>query len=390
MPQQTFECEVLTPLFLGGSEARGTPELRAPSLRGAMRYWYRALLGGTQASSLESLHQFESALFGKAEEGGALVTRLQLAEKQQTQAYEKDHAIRTPKGDFLPTGKDYLLWSMSSTGKPGTPRFQPSRQYIEPGSHFKFTLSAKLDSTVIQKGEAAFWLLANLGAVGARSNRGAGSFQAIGNGLANSFTIASSVEELQGYLHLGLARCLEQVGRTWRSFLKDEQAEFDTLHPGFCDIFIVAETPTGWSDYRSALNGLGNRFRDFRTHLNPKGIGKSEHDAVLRWLERGGKGPQLKRPVFGLPIPFRYSQGGPSDVILHADGDRRGSPLHIRVTRLSNGNYVGVLTLFKSRFLPDKTDLKLQERKWTAPPPPDFTVIQDFIRTFPVHEGVTL
>ncbi len=389
MLQHTFECEVLTPLFLGGAEARGKPELRAPSLRGAMRYWYRALLGGAVSPALASLHEAESELFGKAEAGGALVTRLRVMEQQQ-KPYEKDRAIPTRQGDFRPTGKDYLLWSMSSTGKPGTRRFQPPRQYIEPGSRFEFTLNAKLDEDVLKKGEIAFWLLANLGAVGARANRGAGSFQATSGSAAIPFRIAASIENLQAYLHSGISACLEQAGGEWRAFSNDEQAEFDILHPDFCEIFIVADNPQGWQDYRAALDGLGNRFRDFRTHLHPKGIGKSDHDAVLRWFERGGKGPQLRRPVFGLPIPFRYSQGGPADVIVHEEGDRRGSPLHMRLTRLSNGHYVGVLTLFKSRFLSDKTQLKLQERKWTAPPPPDFEVIQDFIKTFPIHEGVTL
>lgn len=389
MLQHTFECEVLTPLFLGGADPRGTPELRAPSLRGAMRYWYRALLGGAGSPTLASLHEAESALFGRAEGGGALATRLRGIEKKQ-EVYEKDRAIRTPKGDFLPTGKDYLLWSMSSIGKPGTPRFQPPRQYIEPGSRFEFTLSAKLDEDVLKKGEIAFWLLANLGAVGARANRGAGSLQATSGSAVIPFKIAASMENLQADLHSGISACIEQSGGAWRAFSNGEPAEFDILHPDFCEIHIVADLPNGWDSHRAALDGLGNRFRDFRTHLNPKGIGKSDHDAVLKWFERGGKGPQLKRPVFGLPIPFRYSQGGPSDVILPKDGDRRGSPLHMRITRLSNGRYVGVLTLFKSRFLPDKRELELQERKWTAPPPPDFDVIQDFIKAFPIHEGVTL
>lgn len=388
MVKKTYACEVLTPLFLGGGESRGTPELRAPSLRGAMRYWYRALLGSVNLSTLVSLHEVESELFGKAERGGALATRLLAKEELKKQSYEKDRAIRTPQGDFLPTGKDYLLWSMCSTGKPNTPRFQPPRQYIEPGAKFEFTLSAKIDEAMLKMGEIAFWLLANLGAVGARANRGAGSFQAVSSESFLPFKPSSSISELQTHLRTGIQTCLKQVGNQWKTFAVDEQAEYDLLHPEFCEIWIVANANGGWENYRDALEGLGSHFRDYRTHLKP--LGKSDHDAVLHWFERGSKAPQLKRPVFGLPIPFRYSQGGPADVIVHEEGDRRGSPLHMRLTRLSNGHFVGVLTMFKSRFLSEKTQLKLQERKWTAPPPPDFKVIQDFIKTFPIHEGVTL
>jgi hypothetical protein len=38
--------ETITPLFLTGADPRGEPELRAASIRGALRFWLRALLGG--------------------------------------------------------------------------------------------------------------------------------------------------------------------------------------------------------------------------------------------------------------------------------------------------------------------------------------------------------
>lgn len=38
----TVKLETVTPLFLGGAEARGEPELRPPAFRGATWYWLRA------------------------------------------------------------------------------------------------------------------------------------------------------------------------------------------------------------------------------------------------------------------------------------------------------------------------------------------------------------
>jgi hypothetical protein len=137
-----------------------------------------------------------------------------------------------------------------------------------------------------------------------------------------------------------------------------------------------------------ALEGIGSKLRDYRSHRSP--LGRADHDAVLDWLEGGGKTPQIKRAVFGLPIPFRYSGGGPGDVIIPVQGERRASPLRIRITRLATGRYVGVLTLFKSRFLGEGVSLRLQTRKWSAPPPTDYTVIQDFIETFEIKREVTL
>ncbi len=40
----TFNCELITPLFMSGGDS-STPELRTPSIKGAMRYWWRAMNG---------------------------------------------------------------------------------------------------------------------------------------------------------------------------------------------------------------------------------------------------------------------------------------------------------------------------------------------------------
>lgn len=39
-----FHCKVITPMFLAGADGQ-TPELRAPSIKGAMRFWWRAVNG---------------------------------------------------------------------------------------------------------------------------------------------------------------------------------------------------------------------------------------------------------------------------------------------------------------------------------------------------------
>lgn len=38
-----FTLKVLTPMFMGGADPEGAPELRAASIRGAMRFWFRAI-----------------------------------------------------------------------------------------------------------------------------------------------------------------------------------------------------------------------------------------------------------------------------------------------------------------------------------------------------------
>lgn len=44
MQSIVFTCKTVTPMFLNGADGQ-TPELRAPSIKGAMRFWWRALHG---------------------------------------------------------------------------------------------------------------------------------------------------------------------------------------------------------------------------------------------------------------------------------------------------------------------------------------------------------
>lgn len=75
--------ETVTPLFLGGAEPRGAPELRAPSFRGAMRYWLRAALGGVMGDAdLETLKRAESEVFGSTDGAGAVVVRVNWKDKE--------------------------------------------------------------------------------------------------------------------------------------------------------------------------------------------------------------------------------------------------------------------------------------------------------------------
>jgi CRISPR-associated protein Cmr1 len=401
MHQIEFECEVLTPLFLGGADARLNPELRAPSFRGALRYWYRALAGGSSlavAASdtevLKALKCHEESVFGTTEKASALILAVTSKGKPEVVAFQKDRAIRTPDGHYLPTGKDYLLWSMAASGgRPGSPRYQPDREHIKPGTRFSLTLRSRRSEEELNKAKAAFWLLANLGALGARANRGAGSIQGIPRSAVDDspeFRLCRSVDDLKSYLSAGVRQCLSVVSNgtgTWR-VLGEKMPSFAILSPGTAEVWVVAGAQDGWESFTDALNGIGSKLRDYRSHRAP--VGRADHDAVLRWLEEGGVGPQVKRAAFGLPISFRYSEGGPSDVLVPETSDRRASPLRIRVTRLETGRYVGVLALFKSRFLEESTNLRLQTRKWKAPPPTDYKIIQDFVQTFEVRRRVTL
>ncbi len=72
----TVTLETVTPLFLGGADPSGAPELRPPSFRGALRYWLRAALGGVIGDNLEALKRAEAEVFGSTERASKIGVRV--------------------------------------------------------------------------------------------------------------------------------------------------------------------------------------------------------------------------------------------------------------------------------------------------------------------------
>ena len=60
----SFECEIITPMFLAGADG-ASPELRAPSIKGALRFWWRALNGD---KDIKELRKQEAEIFGGTDE----------------------------------------------------------------------------------------------------------------------------------------------------------------------------------------------------------------------------------------------------------------------------------------------------------------------------------
>ena len=73
MEEIIFELETVTPLFIAGADQRNIENegLRAPSLRGLLRWWFRAIIGGVKFFygnlNLKSVKEEEGKLWGTTE-----------------------------------------------------------------------------------------------------------------------------------------------------------------------------------------------------------------------------------------------------------------------------------------------------------------------------------
>lgn len=88
MKKDTYRCEILTPMFLAGFDPR-SPELRVPSIKGMLRYWWRAIHPNLSLSKLQAK---ESSLFGSVDENIGQ-SKLLLDMINHSVTYDKAHLL---------------------------------------------------------------------------------------------------------------------------------------------------------------------------------------------------------------------------------------------------------------------------------------------------------
>lgn len=396
MPELRIKLETVTPLFLGGADPRGQPELRPPAFRGALRYWLRAALGG--AVDYEVMRQTEATIFGSADEakGGASAITLRLVDNSlgTPQPFVKQKTEWVQKGNKSipqPSGRDYLYWTMSESGKPEKGNYLPAKKFYPVNGTFDLILNSRpgfmIKDQTFEQTVAALWLLVHLGGIGSRSRRTAGSFS-----LKEEYEFSGLQFHLKAKFPIEVSQELARGLNTARKWFEmpafpsvlRSVPDFDVLHPQFCRIWVLGI----WEQSAQAVEAIGKALRDFRTYSNP------DHDEVAKWL-KGTKIDTVKRAVFGLPLPYRYSEG-PAGIIQGRPTDpkieRRASPLWLKVSKTATGHYVGVATLFKSAFLPVGENLYVTTKNSSPPAinqPSDYTLIEDWIMTsFPKGQEV--
>jgi len=127
----TATYRIVTPMFLGDADQNAT-EIRPPSVKGALRFWWRALNWGrirgqcgNDAEALRQLHKEEANLFGAAAEDNKSYGQARFMLRLK---YTKDAAKQEFAWDHRP-GVQYLLgqglWHFKE---------QLLRGFIAPGS----------------------------------------------------------------------------------------------------------------------------------------------------------------------------------------------------------------------------------------------------------------
>ena len=170
MKTTTYTLELLTPCFCAGAD-QTVAEIRAPSIRGQLRWWFRTL-GGFKSLAPAPLREQEALIFGSAAGDEGTASKLIIRTTALTSTVVKD---ADQMGAPMLSEKGYLLFPLRSNPKRNEYK---GRGVLERGS---FTLS------LTWRGEPNIWtdikslvtVFSHLGSLGFRSRRGYGAISPI-------------------------------------------------------------------------------------------------------------------------------------------------------------------------------------------------------------------
>jgi len=360
MKELNFRIRVITPLFMSGADQEAV-ELRPPSIRGALRFWFRAMMGGVVGGDIEKVRQLEAETFGSTEQASAIKIRINAPAPQEKLW---DFQLRSDRGIV------YLGYGLSGS------RTTPRRVYVTPdppGYEFELTLSCqheRVQSVAI----GTLWLLAQFGGLGARTRRGFGSVeisQVTGDLPSNVQSLfASSSEPLAKWLQKNLV----QVRKLFADFAGAKiQEPADPVFPVISkDHWVCRVLDQTFPSWKEALNWIGEEFRKYKEdrarapHTRTTSTGSfsyyisKDYDKVKKLFTPGQRPGQLNLPIFGLPLQFQFQSIRKKARVVGEKHERRSSPLHIRVRRDVEG-YRVCLICFKSRFLGDQERLRIED-----------------------------
>ena len=302
-----LELRALTPIFKSGSTTTQIDEgrpFRAPSIRGALRYWWRAT---STLADVEQLRAREKALFGGVH-GGPVASAVSVAIlSQQSSAGPR------------PSNKPYAF---GVTGK------EPQDEARNRQVHMNTTGTLRIDWREDSDGEEVkrdlkAWLL--FGGIGGRSRRGAGSIW-WDEGIDRPLTI-------DNYIAAWRRLVPEGATRPWPTLA----GSVLLVGPARASADAAWNEGLDWMRDVRASRGVRQGFLGVRGN----DLFEWKREDYLRFEQAGQF--RSSRAALGLPIRF---QGRKGTYILNAQGyNRYPSPVHLKVVQFGSDFHPVMLVL---------------------------------------------
>jgi CRISPR-associated protein Cmr1 len=359
MDRLTCTVEFVTPCFMGGADNQTTAEWRAASIRGQLRWWFRAIACGMCSGDISKVKQLEAKSWGDTGRCSSIKIVAQPLRKESIETdkcsfertKEPDEEGRRGKESINgPVYLGYGLFELAPTsktrkGKDGeikqVKEFINCRPFIKPTTTTYLLIRKSGQFTELERLSLECWSF--FGGIGSRSRRGYGSVQLTCKGevLSLSSDIAARtiarLKELIKVDEFGMNNSIP-----WKSY-----PEYSCFSK-YSRIFRWGESYYRWDD---AMQAVGKAMIKFRRRYSKK----NENDGTViysrdyQWAYKNHDKNALipDRAGFGLPLPFGEV------VVQGTDHDRRASPLLIHISKDgSEKPYRPILLYLPARFLP--------------------------------------
>lgn len=318
MKKFEVKLRTITPTFMYGADGE-TPEIRSQSIKGLLRFWYRALSG---QNDIDKLHREEGKIFGSTDEkigsakvnvrvkNGFIINRDKISGTEKRKDWQ-----RVSKSDNNFSGTNYLYYSIKMGSKvEGEKIF---KEAILPGHEFTILLSSE-EQEALEKAVCALWCLVYFGGIGSRSRRTAGSLEVLtsknvdfnNEKLPSFFLEAKDAKDVVDFLMDNFEKM--------QNFVKTKETnKFSNLYGATIDV-------KPYEAWNYAVEGLGNNYKNFRAQNKREKIG-------------------FGLPVIGLPV-----------IVINKKIERRASPLILKVLKSNQKQkYFGLAVRLQGLFYPN-------------------------------------
>ncbi|MFE8601694.1 type III-B CRISPR module RAMP protein Cmr1 [Archangium violaceum] len=407
MQSLRVRLKTITPILGGSSAPRELDELdpiRVPTIRGHLRFWWRALHGHECATSKE-LARRERELWGGMGNDAGTRSRVDVRVEVEPRTLSRD------TDDIKQGSRDaYALWIASAQGKRGV-EAKPAAPRWRSSLSFQLHVHAPAERIFEVERAIRAWVL--WGGYGSRTRRGLGALTIVEEAAAWLPARPSREEWSRLFPGLPLLGVPPAGGARQVPLLRGARLLFGTSRPDAEDVWAEA---LGW--LREFRQGQGVPSHGSRVAVpGKKGDGRSEIARERKpgrpgrsyWPEAdkirqlfsppkaswahsprtsyANKAPAWPRAGFGLPLAIRfqrrarstmkggteefYPEGEPPDVELRwHDGNRMrerlASPLIVKAMALADGSFVPI-ALWLRRAWPEQGQVVLKVKEQREP-----------------------
>ena len=166
-----YSVEIITPLFLAGANTKDKPELRTQSIKGMLRFWWRA---GSDIKDITTLQNKENQIFGSTKQKSAFQLKVSTDSNLKTdRELSGGWSFEVKRKDW--SIFDYLAYGICTYNK-AISKKEYIREHFVPEQTFTLHITYR-DQKIQQEIEKALQLFSQFGGLGAKSRNGFGNIK---------------------------------------------------------------------------------------------------------------------------------------------------------------------------------------------------------------------